>query len=61
MRMQPDPTNERFEATVRSAFAGQPFMATIGASLASVQPGVVEIAVPFDAELMQQAASCTRV
>ena len=39
---------------VRDSFAQQKFMATLGASLASVKPAAVEIAVPFRADLTQQ-------
>lgn len=39
---------------VRDNFAQQQFMRTLGASLLSVNPGAVEIAVPFRADLTQQ-------
>jgi uncharacterized protein (TIGR00369 family) len=39
---------------VRSSFAKQQFMATIGATLASVQPGEVAIDLPFREDLGQQ-------
>ncbi len=39
---------------VRSSFVQQKFMETLGASLASVKPGAVEITVPFRADLTQQ-------
>lgn len=41
------------EARVREAFARQTFMATIGATLHSVQPGEVEVHLPFSAALVQ--------
>ena len=44
----------QFEQRVRESFARQPFMATLGASLARVEPGEVLIAVPFSAALTQQ-------
>ena len=47
----PDPA---FEAKVRDSFARQPAMALIGARLVSVEPGRVEIALPFRTELTQQ-------
>jgi uncharacterized protein (TIGR00369 family) len=39
---------------VRNSFTQQQFMKTLGATLASVHPGAVEIAVPFRPELTQQ-------
>ena len=39
---------------VRDSFAQQQFMTTLGATLISVIPGTVEIAVPFRADLTQQ-------
>ncbi len=43
-----------FEARLRDSFARQPAMALIGASLARVEEGLVEIAMPFRADLTQQ-------
>ena len=43
-----------FEARVRSSFATQRFMATLGATLARVELGLVEIALPFRDDLTQQ-------
>lgn len=43
-----------FEERVRQSFARQPAMATIGAELTRVNPGVVEIEMPFSAGLTQQ-------
>ena len=43
-----------YEARVRSNFAKQPLMATIGAQLTRVAPGAVEIRLPFRADLTQQ-------
>jgi len=43
-----------FEARVRDSFARQRAMATIGAELTSVTPGVVEIELPFSEALTQQ-------
>ncbi|MGH7598038.1 MAG: PaaI family thioesterase [bacterium] len=48
------PQNPEFEARVRASFARQEVMRTIGATLASVQPGAVEIVLPFRADLTQQ-------
>lgn len=43
-----------FEARVRASFARQKVMDTIGATLTRVDPGAVEIALPFRADLTQQ-------
>ena len=48
------PRDPDFEARVRASFARQPMMRTLGAELAAVRPGEVEIALPFRAELTQQ-------
>jgi len=43
-----------YESRVRDSFARQPFMATIGAALQSVEPGRVVIEVPFSDHITQQ-------
>lgn len=43
-----------YEMRIRESFARQTVMATLGASLASVAPGQVEILLPFRADLCQQ-------
>ena len=48
---QPDPD---YEDRVRTSFARQQVMATIGAELTSVTPGIVEIELPYASELTQQ-------
>jgi uncharacterized protein (TIGR00369 family) len=48
------PADPNYEARVRASFAKQQFMATLGANLASVQPGEVCIELPFRADLTQQ-------
>lgn len=48
------PLNPSFAADVASSFAQQPIMTLIGARLALVEPGVVEIELPFRADLTQQ-------
>jgi uncharacterized protein (TIGR00369 family) len=48
------PQDVQFETRVRDSFARQPFMRALGASIASVEPGCVEIEVPFDVRLTQQ-------
>lgn len=50
----PEPSNPRFEQAVRDSFASQQLMATLGARLARVAAGEVEIRVPFRRELTQQ-------
>jgi uncharacterized protein (TIGR00369 family) len=47
----PDPG---FERKVRESFARQRAMATLGASLARVVPGEVDLTLPFRADLTQQ-------
>ena len=48
------PQDPEFEARVRSSFARQAAMTTIGASMARAEPGVVEIQLPWAAHLTQQ-------
>ena len=48
------PLDPQFEARVRASFGRQRAMETIGAALARVDPGVVEIALPYRANLTQQ-------
>ena len=48
------PLNPSFAADVASNFAQQAIMTLIGARLARVEPGVVEIELPFRADLTQQ-------
>ena len=48
------PADPNFAARVRESFARQKAMALIGATLASVEPGAVEIALPFRDDLTQQ-------
>jgi len=48
------PLNPSFAADVANNFAQQPIMNLIGARLARVEPGVVEIELPFRADLTQQ-------
>lgn len=42
------------EVRIRASFARQGAMATLGASLHGISPGVVEIELPFDEKLTQQ-------
>jgi uncharacterized protein (TIGR00369 family) len=48
------PLNPSFAADVADSFAQQSIMSLIGARLALVEPGVVEIELPFRADLTQQ-------
>lgn len=48
------PSNPDFAAAVTNNFAQQPIMNLIGARLDTVEPGVVEIELPFRADLTQQ-------
>jgi uncharacterized protein (TIGR00369 family) len=48
------PADPDFEQRTRASFARQGAMAYLGATLARVQPGVVEIVLPFRPELAQQ-------
>ena len=46
--------NPEFAADVRKSFAAQSIMQTIGAQLSRVEPGVVEISLPYRTDLTQQ-------
>jgi uncharacterized protein (TIGR00369 family) len=48
------PLDPEFEARVRASFARQQFMALLGARLAAIAPGVVEIEFPVAKEFTQQ-------
>ena len=48
------PRNPDFERAVRESFAKQTFMTTLGAALERVEPGAVDVAVPFSEALCQQ-------
>jgi uncharacterized protein (TIGR00369 family) len=49
-----EPRVPGFADRVRESFARQRFMTTIGASLTLVEPGAVDIELPFDPALTQQ-------
>jgi uncharacterized protein (TIGR00369 family) len=49
-----EPRNPRFEQAVRDSFGAQQLMGTIGARLARVVAGEVEIRMPFRPDLTQQ-------
>ncbi len=48
------PPNPNFAAAVAQSFAQQPIMNLIGARLDLVEPGIVEISLPYRADLTQQ-------
>ena len=52
--MKFEPANPAFAADVKDSFAKQAVMTTIGAELVSVAPGVVQISLPYRADLTQQ-------
>jgi len=43
-----------YEARVRRTFANQPALATLGITLTKVEPGALELRMPYDANLSQQ-------
>jgi uncharacterized protein (TIGR00369 family) len=49
-----NPAVDGFDSRVRASFARQRVMETIGATLTRVDPGAVEIALPYRADLTQQ-------
>lgn len=49
-----EPRDPAFEARTRASFARQGAMALIGARLGRVEPGLVEIALPYRDDLTQQ-------
>src|ERR1051326_2177271 len=48
------PKDAAFDSRVRDSFARQALMRTIGAELMRVEPGRIEIALPFRVDLTQQ-------
>ena len=48
------PRNPNFAEEIRQSFAKQTMMGLIGATLTRVEPGVVEITLPYRADLAQQ-------
>jgi uncharacterized protein (TIGR00369 family) len=49
-----EPQDPGYESRVRESFARQQVMHTLGANLSLVEPGVVEIELPYRADLTQQ-------
>lgn len=52
--MTPTIRDPNWESRIRSSFAKQLFMATLGAHMERVSPGEVSISLPFRADLTQQ-------
>jgi uncharacterized protein (TIGR00369 family) len=50
------PRDPTWEARIRNGFARQSFMATIGARIVALSPGMCELELPFRADLCQQHA-----
>jgi len=50
----PEPINSGFEERVRASFARQGLMETLGASIARVSPGEVDLVLPMSPSLSQQ-------
>ncbi len=50
----PTPADPQYAARIRESFARQKAMALIGATLRTVQPGQVEVALPWRDDLTQQ-------
>ena len=48
------PQNPDFESALRASFSRQPLMATLGATLARIAPGEVDVRLPYDPKLCQQ-------
>jgi uncharacterized protein (TIGR00369 family) len=49
-----EPQDQNYESRVRESFARQSVMHILGASLSLVEPGVVEIELPYRTDLTQQ-------
>jgi hypothetical protein len=54
-----DPKDANFEARVRTSFARQTAMATLGIEITDIKPGEVELRMPYDAAYAQQHVSST--
>ena len=52
--MQHQPRNPSFAEEIQQSFAKQTIMSLIGAELGRIEPGVVEIILPYRADLAQQ-------
>lgn len=49
-----EPRDPKFEERIRQSFVQQKIMATLGASLDRIEPGGVDIALPYREDLVQQ-------
>ena len=49
-----DPKDANFEARIRTSFARQTAMATLGIEITDIKPGEVELRMPYDAAYAQQ-------
>jgi uncharacterized protein (TIGR00369 family) len=49
-----NPTNPSFASDIAQSFANQSIMKLVGARLSLVEPGIVEITLPYRADLAQQ-------
>ena len=54
MRRNFEPADPDFRTRVSDSFSRQTFMATLGASIERIEPGEVDIALPFSPALTQQ-------
>jgi acyl-coenzyme A thioesterase PaaI-like protein len=62
------PADPNFADRIRESFARQGFMTLLGAAITRIEPGLVEIEVPFRSDLTQQhgyfhagvASACAR-
>ena len=52
--MPHEPRNPRFADEIKQSFATQTMMGLIGAELTRVEPGIVEISLPYRADMTQQ-------
>ena len=52
--MAHQPRNPSFAEEIKQSFANQTIMGLIGASLSRVEPGLVEITLPYRSDLVQQ-------
>jgi hypothetical protein len=52
----PEPSDPSFEARIRTSFAKQGLVATLGASITNVAPGAVEISAKCEGDLVPRGA-----
>lgn len=56
--MTPQPLNSSFAEDIKRSFAAQAIMKLIGAGLSRIEPGVVEIALPYRDDLTNNMGTC---